>query len=342
MLFQNVELHNVAALERIPGLGENGFVRVPAKIRNQLNDRARFVGMDSVGCEIRFATDCPNPDVYLSVSKPELSDTMEVLVFRGNFQIMTVKMEPGKVHNIRLIEPASFRDVDRSRIDGGGFSSNLWRVCMNRGGSIVLHGIDDFGYGVRPPAPEEKPKWNWLAYGSSITNSHLDGYPHFAARLLKADVRNKGLSGACQCEKPVADWLADDCEWDFISCEMGINMRDGFSPEEFERRVGYMLRTLVERHPEKPVIAINVFPNCLSEGWTIHPEQKGAVNERAYNSIVRRIVAEIGSRNLHLIEGSDIMNEFTGLSGDLLHPCPFGHAVMGTNLAARLKKILPF
>ncbi len=340
MLFQNVELHNVGGLEEVPGLGPNGFMRIPADVRYQLNDRARFVGMDSVGCEIRFVTDCRNPDITFSFSKPEFTPKAEVRIFRGNFQTMVVEVEPGKVHTIRLDEPVSFGNVDREKIDRCGFASNVWRVCMNRGGSAVLHGINTFGHDIRPPKPEEKPKLNWLAYGSSITNSSLDGYPHFAARLLKVDVQNKGMSGSCQCEHIIADWMAESCEWDFITCEMGINMRDWFTPEEFAERVKYMLNTLVKRHPDKPVVAINLFPNHLTDGWTIKPEALGAVNEIAYNSIVRDVVKEIGTSNLHMIEGSDILTEFTGLSGDLLHPCPFGHAVMGTNLANKLRPIL--
>lgn len=44
-----------------------------------------------------------------------------------------------------------------------------------------------------------------------------------------------------------------------------------------------MLRTLVERYPEKPVIAIRVFPNGLPEGWTIHLEQKDTRRHRRFH-----------------------------------------------------------
>ena len=338
MIVNDVEFHNTGALEEVPGFGANGFMRIPVDVRNQLNERARFVGMDSVGCELRFVTSCPNVDVYFSYSKPEFAEKAEIRIFKGNFLCSTLQVDQGTTQSIRLTEPPAFNNTTPEAINQGGFASNVWRVCPGRGGTFVFHGVDAHGHDVRPPKPEEKPALKWLAYGSSITNSSLDGYPHFAARLLKIDVQNKGLSGACHCEKAMADWLADTCEWDVISCEMGINMRGFYSPEQFKERVEYLLKTLTTRHPDKPIIAINVFPNCLTKGYATKDTENE--NEIAYNRIVREVAAAIGSKNLHMIEGADILTEFTGLSGDLLHPSNFGHAIMGMNLAAKMRELL--
>ena len=66
MNLDKVEYYNVGDRETIPGLGENGLVRVPRGVRNCLNNRARFVAMDSVGCEVRFVTEATNIDIYVS------------------------------------------------------------------------------------------------------------------------------------------------------------------------------------------------------------------------------------------------------------------------------------
>ncbi len=68
MNLKEVQLFNVGALEPVPGLGDAGMMRIPEKVRNCLNERARFVGMDSVGCEVRFVTDAPNIDRKYSVN----------------------------------------------------------------------------------------------------------------------------------------------------------------------------------------------------------------------------------------------------------------------------------
>ena len=340
MNLDKVEFHNAGALETLPGYGDNAIVRIPAKVRNKLNRRARFVGMESIGCEVRFVTDAPNIELFISCSKPELVEAGEIRVFKGNHRNLVATVLPGVVTNIRLAAPEQFKNAKKDKLDEEGFSSDVWRICFNRGGVFCIHGIDTFGYDIRPPQADEKPALKWLAYGSSITNSHLDGYPHFAARVLKVDVQNKGLSGACQCEKEMADWIADECDWDVLTCEMGINMRGGFALEEFRSRVDYLLRKVTSTHPDKPVIAINLYPNCFSEDWSVDSEHTHTECEAAYNQIVRDVVTEIGSPNLHMIEGSDILTDFTGLTSDLLHPCPFGHAIMGASLAAKMKTIL--
>lgn len=339
MIVDNVEIHNSGALESMPGLNGMGLARIPADVRNRMNHRARFVGMDSVGCELRFVCDAPNVDVYLTYSKPEFADNAEVRIYKGNYLCSTVPVTPGVHSSIRLIEPPAFATVRRETIDAEGFSSKVWRVCMNRGGTCCFHGINSHGYAVRPPAADEKPRLKWLAYGSSITNSSLDGYPHVAARLLKVDVQNKGLSGACHCEPEMADWIASSCEWDFLTCEMGVNMRGSFTPEQFRERVDYLLRKVTSAHPGKPIVAINIFPNNLSEDRVLDRQGIGTESEIAFNRIVRELVKEIAAPNLHLIEGRDILTDFTGLSGDLLHPSTFGHSIMGFNLAAKLKTI---
>jgi hypothetical protein len=340
MSLENVAIHNVGALEDVPGYAGKGLMRIPAAVRNQMNERARFVAMDSVGCEIRFVTDAQTVDVTLSHTKPEFLETGEVRVFRGNVECSRTALQPGTVQRIRLVEPASFSQVDRDKLQMGGFASNVWRVLMGRGACAIFQGIETHGHQIRPPRPEELPSVKWLAYGSSITNSHLDGYPHVAARILRVEVENKGLSGACQCEPVLADWLADECDWDIITCEMGVNMRGCFTPEAFRERVTYLLTRLTNAHPDKPVVAISVFPNAMSAGWGNDANNTAASHELAYNEIVPEVVKEIGAKNLHFISGSDILTDFTGLGGDLLHPNVYGHAIMGANLAERLKPIL--
>lgn len=342
MILNNVEIHNAGAIESIPGYAGDAMVRIPSEVRNKMNERARFVAMDSVGCEIRFVTDAVNVDIYLSCTKPEFFDLSQIRLFRGNFECASEEIESGRIHNIRLIEPDSFKSADGTKLQLEGFAPNVWRVCMNRGGTFVLHGIDAHGHDLRPPVADEKPRVNWLAYGSSITNSSLDGYPHIAARILKIDVQNKGLSGSCVAEKTVADWLAEESGWDIITCELGINMRGSFSPEEFRDRVDYLLRKLTTAHPDKLVVAINIFPNAMTRDWVDNKKMDSIATQRecAYNQSVREVVKEINSPNLHFFDGCDILSDFTGLSGDLLHPSSFGHAIMGMNLAEKLRKLM--
>jgi hypothetical protein len=47
-------------------------------------------------------------------------------------------------------------------------------------------------------------------------------------------------------------------------------------------------------------------------------------------------LAGSGDPNLHLIEWDQVLNRFSRLSADLIHPSPAGHQMMGPNLAALL------
>ncbi len=337
MFLDNIELFNVGALESVPGLGEHGLVRVPKSVRDCLNNRGRFIGMTSVGCELQFVSDAPNIDIYLSCTNPHFSEKGEVQIYKGDFLCVTHQITPGIVNNIRFTPPAKFNEVLQKTINSGGFSSNVCRVVFNRGTTFVIHGIDTMGHEIRPPKAEEKPKLNWLAYGSSITNSSLDGYPHFAAKQLKVQVQNKGFSGSCHIEKELVDFMVDECSCDFFTSELGVNMRGAFTPEEFEQRASY----LIDRFSEtgKPVFIISIFPNSNTSLYIAKP---GITSERenAYNIILEDLVAQKQAANLHFISGSTILDDFSGLSGDLIHPTSYGHAVMGANLSKILRKKL--
>ncbi len=334
--FENVSVFNLGAIEELSGLGKNGLVRVPADVRNKLNERARFVGMDSVGIEIRFVTDAPNIDIYLSAQKPEFGVRGLARVYKGNFLYQTLELEPGMVHFFRLTSPNAFKDANDKMMNNKGFSSNVWRIVCDRT-TVIYHGMNTHGHSVRQPEKDELPKFNWLAYGSSITNSSLDGYPHIAAQILGVQVQNMGFSGACHIEKELVDYMIDQREFDFITCELGVNMRGTFTPEEFEKRACYFIDRIIEA--KKQALFISVFPNILTDEYT-NNSNIVTEHEVAYNQILSELVQKSNMTNVEFINGYEVLTDINGLSGDLIHPTAYGHAIMGINLANRLKNFI--
>ncbi len=336
MQFENVSFLNLGAIETMRGFEENALVRIPMSVRNRLNERARFIGMDSTGIEAQFVTDAPNIDLTVTAKKPEFSPRGLIRIFKGNFQVQVLELEPGITHSFRLNPPANFSLVNEKLLKQGGYSPDVWRVVFDRF-SAVLHEINTHGHSLHQPEKDQLPALNWLAYGSSITNSNLDGYPHFAAAKLRAQVQNKGLSGACHIEKEMVDYLIDDCHFDCITCELGVNMRESFSPEEFEERASYLIQRLVTL--QKPALIISTFPNYYTEGYNLAPNPITEVEKR-YNEVLAKLVEEANSSYIRLIHGSELLNDSYGLSGDLLHPSAYGHAIIGTNLAEVLRSFL--
>lgn len=85
----------------------------------------------------------------------------------------------------------------------------------------VANGFAALKLGVKDRGYFKHQVWRILFYGSSITNGasptlyHLS-YIQQAARHLKADSLNQGLSGACLYQPEVADYLAERVDWDMI------------------------------------------------------------------------------------------------------------------------------
>jgi lysophospholipase L1-like esterase len=154
---------------------------------------------------------------------------------------------------------------------------------------------------------------------------------------LGVDVQNKGLSGSCHIESTAAEFIACGCEWDFATLELGVNMRATFTPEEFEKRARHIVARCTGAKPGRPVVLITIFQNAAHR--LIEPDAVTGRQE-AFNQILRGIARECQSRDVHIIEGADIVDDLGCLGTDLVHPSDYGHARMGENLARALSPLI--
>jgi lysophospholipase L1-like esterase len=328
---QSVEFHNTPGNEPAPHGNGLLLARYSRAAYGAFDSPGFLFAQESTGVEIRFVT----PALHLRVFVSALDQDTEVAVFRGDFQHSLHPVKQGEMRCIQVAPPAHFSTVPVETLHGT-FHPNVWRIVFNRG-AMVFHGIDTFGQPVRPPAPAEKPAFRWLAYGSSITHSTRNGYVHQAARRLRVDVQNKGLSGSCYIEPEAVRFLSSDCDWDLVTLEMGINLRETTSPEEFDRRARHMVEQCLRAKPGRPIVLITVFPN--SSDHLIAPDA-AARKQEAFRECLRRIAREHEGRNVHLVEGSSLLEDFTFFSADLLHPSDYGQVRMGENLARILKPLV--
>jgi len=349
MIHEDLEFNNTVELE--PAAGGGVYLRrFPKHVRDVLSPLGRMVSQESAGCELRFITAAPN--IRLAVSSlpsplaPYELHNQDLFIFKGAFFHSHVRLEPGKVNHIHLNDITGevkkrFDGLKPEVRDTDYFSSKVWRVMFGRY-AAVFHELDTYGYAVRPPLEAEKPQRRMLCYGSSITNGasptmyHLC-YVQQAARRLKADVFNQGLSGSCLCESEMADYLAGRSDWDFITLELGVNMRGTFTPEEFGKRSCHLVGRVASAHPDKPVFLITVYPNAESPENAAKPSDMQA-RQSAYCEILRTIAAENRSGNLHLLEGADLLTDYSGMTKDLIHPGDYGHTEMGWNLASAVRR----
>ena len=336
-----IEFH-AAELRKLPGFDGWLPARIPARISNLLNERARFIAEDTVTAELRFVTDAKNIRLTLSAVKPEFGlGLLEVRLFFGNFQQQSYWLKPGEVTTIMFSQPAGFsrfRDECLRKGPGIGFAPNVCRVVSQRGG-LIYCGIETFGHAVRPPEAAEKPAKTCLFYGSSITNSTLDGFPSVAGQRLGMDIINLGLSGSCYVEPELADWMASREDWDLAVLELGINVVDWMETAQFRSRADHLLEVFTARHPEKPLVLITLFPSYHRSAF--RKETEAETRDAEYCEVLRDLYEKYRGRGrLYLVEGDDLLDDSCALGADLLHPRNFGHALIGLKLAEKLRNLL--
>lgn len=342
MIYQNMEFHNVAELQSIQNVAGLRLQRFPESVRYSLghgdHERGRFYAERSVGCEIRFVTDAP----FFRITLSAVENEGMVFIYKGNFLHDSFRLQPGVPTTLHVETPPKFETVNSSALKAP-FSPAVWRILFGHEACFAFHHLETFGHAVRPPREGERPALRWLAYGSSITFGgnallYTNTYIQQAAKRLGVDVACKGMPGSCFCDPLMVRYIAEETEWDFITLELGVNMRGRFTAAEFEERIRGLIREVQTHHPAKPVIVINIYLN-----EAIHLKDQNdriAQDNWEFNRIVQQVVSELGSPNLHFIDGADILTDFSGLTTDLLHPSDDGHIHMGDNLARRLKAIL--
>ena len=338
MLWNNVELHNVEEVRSIPERDGVRLQRVPEAVRQHLNPLAQEKMLSPAACEIRFVSDEPTVNVTLSSA-----GKTDVAIFHGGFETehCTVGRDP---ETLRIVKPANLLKLDPAALPNTPFSHRVSRMLM--GGAnrdpVFLHRVE--GKNVRPPALNELPRLRYIAYGTSITQgaqatgAHLT-YAAQTGRRLGADLINLGVGGSAYCENELADYMAQRDDWHVATLALSVNMIGaGFSLEEFGERVSYMVHTVCGSNPIRPVGCITIFPYFLDLGPDWHGNEKGTAEE--FRQKLRDAVASCPHPNAHLIEGPDILTDFTGLKPDLIHPGDIAMIEMGHNLAERLRPLL--
>ena len=338
MIYNNMEFHNVAALE--DRLGGKVLQRFPEEVRHGLgyqnHDRGRMYSQMPVGCEIRFVTTAH----FFRISFAAYEADNRIFVYRGNFLHKVLELPAGKISTFHLEEPAGFFSLKPELLTGHRFSTDVWRFVMDKESAVIYYDADFVGHEVRPPHPEEVPQKKWLAYGSSITfggNVHLgiNAYAMRTARKLNLDLYNKAIAGSCFCDESVVNFLAQLApEMDIVTLELGINMIHRFTNEIFKERTYHLIETLRKAAPKTKIVVITPF--TAGAGGQIDAENTST--KRYYDFI--DILKQYPDPEVTVLDGRDILDDFSGLSTDLVHPSDEGHEMMAANLAVELKKYI--
>ena len=339
MIHENVELHNVTALQSVEGRPGLRLQRVPEKVRLALNESAQMRMLQPDNIEIRFVSDSPTCRITLSSE-----GQTRVTIFNGLFDSLQRFIIGPQPQTIEVLMKEQLQQLDQTYWNHMSFSPKIWRIILGgpQRDPIFFHSVE--GSGIRPPKPNEIPSLRYLAYGTSITHGFVAEGPQLTyaaqtARNLSADLINLGVGGAAHCEPELADYIASRDDWHIASLALSVNMY-GFSLSDFRERVNYMVNTVAASHPNCPVAYITLYTHYRDLGISVDdPTFGGRADE--YRQVLRDVVRDCPHKNTHLIEGPELLTDISGLSGDLIHPSDFGMIEISQRLAKRLKPLLP-
>ena len=176
-----------------------------------------------------------------------------------------------------------------------------------------------------------------LVYGSSITQGAAASrpglaYPAILERKSGISFLNLGLSGSAKMENYMADLIATiDADAYILDCVPNS------SPQIIKERTAYLVKTIRDKHPGKPIIVIN----------TIFREQ-GHFNRKVYETVTGQIrnmkeqvdsLKKEGIKDLYYIDVKHVLGEDHEGTSDGVHPNDLGFHRMTLLLQKELKPI---
>lgn len=331
MIFQNIDFHNVEEME--PCAGGWLMYRVPHRVREKLNDRARqLVCSYSTGVELRFKIKGDSATLILKAEEAKEAQTAYIYygTFQGGWEYSSKTVF---THDTRITISAPDH-LDRLeqiyREQRLGFHPAVVRLVLPYG-TCVFAGVEGE---VEPPEQEKLPDQTYLAYGSSITHGSLAlappySYPFRIAQKMNSDYINLGMAGCAHLEKEMAEYLISRKDWDFGSVEMGINMIEPeFTVEEFESRVREFLKIMAS--DSRPVFVTSLF------GYNGEYQRKA----EQYRKIVAECAKPYLDRNINFIDGLKLLDNPAFISQDMTHPSLEGLERIAKEWYGGMRKVL--
>ncbi len=336
MIYKGIEIFNVSHLET----DENGVtttLRVPPYADEKLTEQGKLMNRGSTGVELRFLLHSDEVRIKLRSLAPNISQHVTLLYGDINSdwpESALNKTVSNEVSEIIVRRPNTINSLRKiAEKYNHRFSPDVFRILAPAGGFEIIDVEGD----VTPPTSEYLPNRKYLAYGSSITHGSIavyqeNCYASHIGRHFSADTQNLGFAGSAGLEKEVAEFIANECEFDFATLEMGINILD-VGPVEYEHRVRKFVPIIANGHPNSTIFATDVY-YCISD----MDENDGRAAK--YREIVERVLTELNLPNVKYINGLKLLDSEEHLAAGLIHPTPSGQNLIAKNFIKFMEREL--
>ncbi|MDE5565726.1 MAG: hypothetical protein K2I77_01950, partial [Anaeroplasmataceae bacterium] len=178
----------------------------------------------------------------------------------------------------------------------------------------------------RPPESSELPNEKLLIYGSSISHGsealeYINSYAFLLSRLLHIDVINKAIPGSCLAEESMCHYLKE-LQADKAFVEFGVNVLGLYSLEEYKYHLDLLLSSICAKKL--------YFTSVLDNG---HILEKDSLLDKmnSFRDYAKSI------KKYQYIDPTVLLDDFSSLSADFLHPSDFGQMLIAWNLFKILK-----
>lgn len=245
--------------------------------------------------------------------------------------------DKGQVRWVSVVKPNTTPVVNATIADSLDSGSRVYTAYLP-----LYNGINSLEFGVpegstfKPVAPRKNPPI--LFYGTSITHgacASRPGMPHPAilGRHLDMPTINLGFSGNGMMEPEVCALVAE--------VEAAVYVLDclpNMPPELVEERAEPFIRQLREVRPDTPILMVEdrTYGNAwIKESARKRHQGSRAAYVRAYDKLVGS-----GIKNLHYLEGANLLGNDGEGTTDGSHPNDLGFMRQADSMEPILRKIL--
>lgn len=313
---------------------ERFYARLPAKAKGVVRKAVWNLSQHSAGMLTRFETDAKKIRTRYTLTGGLAMPHMPATGVSGID--LYAENDKGQLRWVSVVKPTA-KEVNATIADGLDSGSRVYTAYLP-----LYNGINSLEFGVpegssfKPISPRKDPPI--IFYGTSITHgacASRPGMPHPAilGRHLNLPTINLGFSGNGIMEADVGALIAEiDAAVYVIDCLP--NMK----PDLVIKNAEPLVRQLREVRPDTPILLMEdrTYGNAwIKESARKRHQGSRAGLVRAYDNLVSN-----GVRNLHYLEGDNLLGDDNEGTTDGSHPNDLGFMRQANVMEPVLRKIL--